>query len=312
MTAVYDQLPSSGGEQNVSQIERLRSTVEQIASLVGVPLEHPRARREDTPLPEGYINTPEKEQQIRQLSEALGIGCPYDITPEMAGAPTERTTIVEAGLVWKMQAELDIALKDGNGPIIMGGSRFEQPNDAELEKLALISGKTVDDLRGMTQYDAAYMILASQQGFELAENTAAIDAKRAASDTGDVPIDFDGQGDILYTGTINGRDMYMYDVPRRQDPEKPGKFQAFKASDILEHISANDLGGNDICLVTSTTYIATRAIECDKATERGVSGVFVAGYGQETLAVYKSGGVPKPVAMNQILAEVAATANKLG
>lgn len=313
MTATYDQMPNRDeGEAKVSQLERIRATVREIKDLAGVPLAELSSRREDTPMPEGYENSPDKEAAIRRLSESLGIGSRSDISPEAVGAPANCTTIVEAGLVWKMQAELEVALGAGNGPIVMGASRFEVPSDAEIEKLSALTGIPAGELAGMTQYDTAYLILTHEQGFGPAAETSGIDAKRASHNVKDLPQDFDGQGDIIFAGTVNGRDVYMYDVPRRQDPAKPGKYQSFKASDVVEHISANDLGGDGICLVTSTTYLPTRALECDVAIRRGVPGVFVACYGQETLARYKSGGEVQQVALNQILGEVAATDKKLG
>lgn len=278
--------------------EQLRLIVEGIAEikrLVGVELTLPGERRADSELPEGLELDTQVEATIRDIAaDRLGIGAAEDITLEKSGLHPGGIAVIEGGQSHKMLAELTIALQDGYaGPIVMSATEHrtikptaEDEKVRERENTASLLGISEDEV-GDTELAVAKQVAKSLPGFEPAGAE-------------------DYLGELQLLGSINGRPLFVYSIPREYYHDETGKpkYNQPSAAEQMQYITETT-GVADAALVTSLTYYSSRVVVSG-------GGYRVAAYSPETLAQVR-GVEPKATqpTMAQILAEVAKTDSKL-
>ncbi|MBP7821013.1 hypothetical protein KA043_02825 [Candidatus Saccharibacteria bacterium] len=294
---IHDGFPSAEGN-NERQLNEIKQTIEGIKNIVGVDFAEAAEVRDQSVLPEGYENSPEKESEIRELASNLGIGRTGDLTLNEAGLPDDSLIIVEGGQGHKMLAELKLALESGDGPIVMSASKHRDINsDKERSVTSVVLG-IEEDYVGNTEYEVACQVarLAGLVDFDGTETEVSV-----------IPHGFSGkpdvgeeQGSVIKIGTINGRDVCMYDVPREYyDDDGQVKYRQPSPSEQVENMAEID-GVSSVVLATSSTYMISRLASIVGSGNN--SGVIA--YGAHSLARAKKEAEPTEPSLEQILAEV--------
>lgn len=280
-----------GEPRNIDQLQYIIDGVSEILSIIGEPIEKPGERRADYALPEGFVLTDDNESAIRRIaSEKLGIGISADITLDNVELDEYGVAIIEGGQSHKMLAELLVALQtDHKGPIVITSTEYrvikqtaDDPKVKERANTALLLGINEDEV-GDTELAVAVQVVESMQGFEIA-------------------LDEDAPEDLVKLGTINGRDLFIYSIPRMYYETDTGeqKYRQPNISDQATYIR-NIIGASEVALITSSTYYSSRTVAAKGAYK-------VAAYCSATLARVR-GNDPtdaKPD-INQIISEVAKT-----
>lgn len=274
------------------QLRLMQEGVAEIKEIVAVPLELPGERRADSVLPDGYEPTEEKEAAIRAIAaEKLGIGTDEDLTLEKAGLSKDGLAIIEGGQSHKMLAELAVALEDGyTGPLVITATEhrvIKQTADDEKVReranTAALLGITEEEV-GDTELAVAVQVAESLPGF---------DATTASQDS---------ENNLVKLGEINGREVFVYAIPREYYTDAEGK-QKFTQPSVIDQARffRDVLGAGGAALVTSSTYFSSRTISAN-----GEFGV--AAYCPATLArVRGQEATAAQPDFAQILSEVAKT-----
>jgi hypothetical protein len=202
--------------------------------------------------------------------------------------------VIEGGQSHKMLAELTLALASSHtGPIVVSSTEYRAikltANDEKVRerentaKLLGISEETV----GNTEFAVALQVIERLPGFELSHDDVAIE-------------------DLVKVGTVNGRDIFLYSIPRMSYTAENGeqKYRQPSISDQTLYIQ-RITNAPDAALVTSSTYFSSRAV--------GSKGRFkIAAYSQARLAwVRGQQNVNPQPDIAQVLAEVAKTDKEL-
>ncbi|MBP7821018.1 hypothetical protein KA043_02850 [Candidatus Saccharibacteria bacterium] len=294
---IHDGFPSAEGN-NERQLNEIKNTIEGIKNIVGVDFVEASELRDQSVLPEGYENTPEKELEIRGLASNLGIGRSEDLGLSEAGFPEDSLVIVEGGQGHKMLAELKLSLEYGSGPIIISASRHrEVKSEKEIDTTSVVLGIEKDYV-GSTEYEVASQIarLAGLVDFDGTET----EVSAIPHGLRGKPNDGEEQGSVIKIGTINGRDVCMYDVPREYyDDDGQAKYRQPSPSEQVENMAKID-GVSSVVLATSSTYMISRLASIVSAGNN--SGVIA--YGAHSLARAKKEAKPTEPSLEQILAEV--------
>ncbi len=277
------------------QLRRISEGVAEIKRLAGVELDLPGERRADSELPAGLDLDDQTETTIRTIAaEKLGIGLAEDITLEQSGLNPDGVVIVEGGQSHKMLAELTVALAGGHtGPIVMSSTEHRKIKlTADDEKVrerantAALLGISEEEV-GNTELAVALQVVESLPGF-------VISATEDASEG------------LVCVGTINGRQVFMYSIPREYYQDETGA-KKYSQPSVIEQVQyiTEATQAPEAALVTSLTYYSSRAVASDGKYR-------VAAYSPNTLA--KVRGLEPSSAqptMAQIFAEVAKTDSKL-
>jgi hypothetical protein len=236
---------------NNEQLQTIREGVEKIKLIVNFPIEYPGERRADSKLPDGFEYTMEQENEIRRIaSEKLGIGLPEDLTPEMAGLHKNGLTIIEGGQSHKMLAELALVINsDCDGPIVISATEYrkiksveDDPKVKERLNTATLLGISEDQV-GSTELEVAVQVAESLPEF------IKLDSARAVTEN------------LKQLGTVDGRNLYLYSIPRQYYTDENGSQKYTKPSAAEQAIElTNIIGAPDVALVTSSTYYSSRAI----------------------------------------------------
>lgn len=277
------------------QLQNIIDGVAEIETIVGVPLELPGERRADSSLPDGFELTEQNEQAIRAIAaEKLGIGIATDITLDTIDLHKNGVVIIEGGQSHKILAELHIALSnEHNGPIVLTSTEYrtikqteDDPKVKERANTAQLLGISEEEV-GNTELAVAVQVVESLPSFEI------------ASEGNDIE-------DLIMLGTVNGRPVYVYSIPRMfyETDDGETKYRQPNVSDQAEYIQ-RVTGAPETALVTSSTYFSSRTVAA-----RGM--YKVAAYCPSTLAAVR-GQDPTTAQSDivQVLAEVAKTRKEL-
>jgi hypothetical protein len=271
------------------QLQNIIDGVAEIKAIVGVPIEKPGERRADASLPEGFVLSEQNEQAIRTIAaEKLGIGITTDITLETINLDPEGIAIVEGGQGHKMRTELKVALDSAHtGPIVITSTEYriikqteDDPKVRERVNTAQLLGITEAEV-GSTELAVAIQVVESLPGIEIAPEGNDVE-------------------ELVMLGTVNGRPIYVYSIPRIYYETEDGETKYRQQSTYNQvHYIQDVLDIEDAALITSGTYVSSR-VTAAKGSYK------VAAYCPSTLAEVRGQdpATAKP-SIEQILAEVA-------
>lgn len=241
------------------------------------------------------------EASLRGIAARFGMGSEVDIP---SGADEE---IIDAGLAWKMESELEIA----HGHLTLAGSKRTLTPDERVH-LEHRYGKASEGV--ITEYELARFLASRAPDFEAFQEDVVLPLGYEVAPgyatihepTGQlVQIGSNRHGPVRLLLVEGYQGVDHQDKPRTYNPD--GSVVMRLVSDLLKAQGDTD---SSIGLVTSNTYGGSRTIDAVSAGLKNDRLFMVGMYGRQTLADIK-GSAPAQASAGQLAGELHVTAERL-
>ena len=272
-----------------------------IEDVLPLPTKHIGEVRQDTPK---LDLSPEKELGLREIAGRFGLGASEDVTMEQQGLTPGYMDLKEAGLVWKVAAEADLPNPGASTIIYVGSTHVLSKPDELTFQTEILGVDPTAIVEGQTQYDAAKIVAAQQEGFKPLEEPEVLPFGYEVAAGNAFTTEPTRQ--LLRIGTQDGKDVLLLRIDQVNFEDGSFKFRPDAATQmrlVSEYLTAKGDTEKAIGMSTSTTY-ASRVIDTVRAGLLQHRQFGVAMYGRKTLAKVKQTTVAEPTSIDQIPSEL--------